>query len=322
VSNGRNKKRKRRRPATAPVAAPTSGSATRETKARSAATTPSSGGLFGRVLGPAIPASMSDMPTFRRSLGQGFLLIATSPVLLFGSLVFVFAVWLALLAFGFVGKVVALSQVVALPPLSTAFDTQNAVSLAGQQSGLIVALPLLLVRAVFVCVVSGLVVDGFERRGATNARGAVRGLLAFPLVLAYLMLSFVALFFGQFGSVFGPALGTLVQVLLPAVVLWAIGFLPFLAVRERRPLSDALRRAYAGARTPGGRHLSFCILYVLIAFLLPAFIPGGSLITANPSASAWIGVFVMSILHLSFTAAMAYRWLAVEATVPDAAPRR
>ena len=322
MSNGRNKKR-RRRPSTAtPAGASTSRTAARDAGARSASTTTSSGGLFGRVLGPAIPASMSEMPTFRRSLGQGFLLIATSPVLLFGALVFVFAVWLVLLAFGFVGKVVALSQVVALPPLSTAFDTQNAVTLAGQQSGLIVALPLLLVRALFVCVVSGLIVDGFERRGATGGRGAVRGLLAFPLILAYLMLSFVALFFGQFGSVFGPALGTLVQVLLPAVVLWAIGFVPFAAVRERRPLSDTLRRAYAGARTPGGRQLSFCILYVLIAFLLPAFIPGGSLITANPSASAWIGVFVMCVLHLGFTAAMAYRWLAVESTIPDAAPRR
>jgi hypothetical protein len=319
VSNGKRKSRNKPRSS---GSRPGTRAALPAKTSRSSSTAPASGGLLGRVLGPAVPPSMSEMPTFRRSLGQGLLLVASNPVLLFAPLVFVFLVWLVLIAFGFVGTGLALTQVVAMPPLSTAFDTQNAISLAGQQSGLIVALPLLLFRALFVCVVSGLVVEGFERKGSTGTSGVVRGLAAFPLVLAYLMLSFVALFLAQFGSVFGPGLGTLLQVLLPAVVLWALGFVPFAAVRRRGPLADTLRRSYAGARTPGGRQLSFCILYVLLAFVLPLFVPDRSIITANPAPGTWIGLFVLSFLHVAFTAAMAYRWLAVESTVPAAPARR
>jgi hypothetical protein len=312
VTGGKGKNRKKPRSSTSRP-----GTRAATTKApRPSSTTSSTGGLIGRILGPPVPPSMSEMPTFRRSLGQGFLLVASNPVLLFAPLVFVFGVWLVLIAFGFVGTGLALTQVVAMPPLSTAFDTQNAISLAGQQSGLIVALPLLLFRAVFVCLLSGLVVEGFERGGTTGLGGVLRGLAAFPLVLAYLMLSFVALFLAQFGSVFGPGLGTLVQVLLPALVLWALGFVPFAAVRARGPLADTLRRAYAGARTPGGRHLSFCILYVLLAFVLPLFVPARSIITANPAPGTWIGLFLVSFLHVGFTAAMGYRWLAVESSVP------
>jgi len=89
VSNGKGKSRKK----------PRSGGsrpATRSTtpaKTSRSSTTGSSGGLLGRVLGPAVPPSMSEMPTFRRSLGQGLLLIASNPVLLFAPLVWVFLVW-------------------------------------------------------------------------------------------------------------------------------------------------------------------------------------------------------------------------------------
>ncbi len=319
MSNGKGKNRKKPRSSSSRPATRTT---TATKTARASSNAPSSGGLLARVLGPAVPPSMSEMPTFRRSLGHGFLLVSSNAALVFGPLVFVYLVWLVLIAFGFVGTALALTQMVAMPPLSTAFDTQNAISLAGQQSGLIVALPLLLFRAVIVCVISGLLVEGFERRGSTSLGGVMRGLAAFPLVLAYLMLSFVALFLAQFGSVFGPGLGTLLQVLLPAFVLWALGFVPFAAVRERRPLADTLRRSYAAARTPGGRHLSFCIVYVLLAFVLPLFVPGRSLITANPAPGTWIGVYLLSFLHVGFTAAMAFRWLAVESSVPETLVRR
>lgn len=284
-------------------------------RATSNATAASSGGLLGRILGPAVPASMSSMPRFRDSLGQGFLLVGSNPVLLFGPILFVFASWLIMLAFGFVGSGIALSQMAAMPPLSTAFDVQTTVSIAGQQAGLIASLPLLLVRAVLVGVLSGLIVEGFERGGSVGRWGAVRGLAAFPLVLAALLLSFVGLFVAQFASVFGPGIGTLLQVLVPAFVLYALGFVPFAAVRDRRALGETLRRSYAAARTPGGRHLSFCLLYVLVAFVLPVFIPDRSLITANLAPATWVGVFVLTYVHVGFTAALAHRWLAVEASV-------
>jgi hypothetical protein len=320
VTKDKNKRKRTGAPARTIASAPSSSSArggSAGSRAGSAA-----GGLLGRVLGPSVPPSMSAMPTFRSSLGQGFLLVASNPVLVFGPIVFVFLVWLVLLALGFVGTGVALSQMMAMPPISTAFDTQNAISIAGQSSGLIIALPLLLFRGLVVAVLSGLVVEAYERRGSVSRYGVIRGLVAFPLVLAMLMLSFVGLFLAQFGSVFGPGLGTLLQVLFPAFVLWALGFMPFVAVRERGSLTGTLRRSYAGARTPGGRHLSFCILYVLLAFVLPLFVPGRSIITANLEPVTWIGLFVLTFVHVGFTAAMGHRWLAIESTVELPAPRR
>jgi hypothetical protein len=215
-----------------------------------------------------------------------------------------------------------LSQTMAMPPLSTAFDTQNAIAIVGQRAGLIVALPLLLLRAVVVGVLAGLIVAGFERRGALGWGGALRGVLAFPLVLASVMLSFVGLFVAQFGAILGPGLGTLVQVLLPAFVLYALGFVPFAAVRDRRPLAETLRRSFAAARTPGGRHLSYCILYVLLAFVLPLFVPGRTTITANLGSGTWIGLFALTVVHLAFTAGMGFRWLAVEAGLDEAVAAR
>ena len=263
---------------------------------------------------------MSEMPTFRRSLGQGYLLVVSNPVLVFGPIVIMFLIWLVLVALGFVGTGVALSQIWAMPPLSTAFDTQNAISVAGQQSGLIAALPLLVVRAVLVGVLSGLIVEGFER-GGVGSGGVIRGLAAFPLVLAYLILSFVGLFLAQFSSALGPGLGTLVQVGLPAFILYALGFVPFAAVRQRAPLAETLRRSYAAARTPGGRQLVLCVLYVLLAFLLPILVPGRATITANPDPWTWAALSVLTVFHVGFTATMAYRWLAVEASVAPSSGR-
>jgi hypothetical protein len=321
MSKGKNKRRRMSAAQPRLASTPPARSSTTRTGSSSKAGS-AAGGLLGRILGPPVPPALSVMPTFRTSLGQGFLLVASNPVLLFGPIVFVFLAWLLLLALGFVGSGIGLSQMAAMPPISTAFDTQNAIAIAGQSSGLIVALPLLLFRGLLVAVLSGLIVEGFERQGSVSRYGALRGLVAFPLVLAMLMLSFVGLFLAQFGSVFGPGIGTLLQVLLPAFVLYALGFVPFSAVRERDSLAQTLRRAYAGARTPGGRHLSFCILYVLLAFVLPLFVPGRSVITANLRAGTWIGLFVLTYVHLGFTAAMAYRWLGIESTAQASAPRR
>jgi hypothetical protein len=97
---------------------------------------------------------------------------------------------------------------------------------------------------------------------------------------------------------------------------------PFVAVRRRISLPETLRQSVAAARTPGGRHLTFCLVYVLVAFVLPLFVPNGSFITANPAVSTWIGVLVVTLVHLVLTAAFAYRWLAVEATIRPVADAR
>lgn len=279
--------------------------------------TTASGGVFGRLLGPPVPPGMSEMPRFRTSLAQGFLLVAANPALIAACFLFVLAVWLVLLGFGYVGSPLALTQVFALPPLSTALDTQNAVSVAGQRAGLMAGLGLLVVRALVVAILAGAIVEGFEHAGRIRPAAIARGLRASPRVLAATVLAFVALFLAQLGAVFGAGIATLVQVVLPAFALYLLGFVPFAAVRRRDPLPETIRRSIAGARTPGGRHLSFCLLYVLIAFLLPVFLPQGAFITASPSVVTWIGILVMTLIHLGFTAALGYRWLAVEASVAE-----
>lgn len=261
------------------------------------------------------------MPTFRSSAAQGFVLVASSPVLLVAAFLFVLGIWLVMLAFGYVGSPLPLAQALAMPPLSTAFDTQNAVSVAGQRAGLIAGIGLLVVRAVVVALVAAAIVEGFEHGGPIHRSAIARGLRALPPVLAATVLAFVALFLAQLGAVFGAGIATLVQVVLPALALYLLGFAPFVAVRRREPLPETIRQSIAAARTPGGRHLSFCLLYVLIAFLLPIFLPRGAFITANPSVATWIGVLVMTFVHLGLTAALAYRWLAVEATVSPPAAR-
>jgi hypothetical protein len=280
------------------------------------------GGLFGRMFGPPVPASMSAMPPLRASLSRGFLLVGSSPFLLLAPFVLVLAAWLLLLAIGFVGSPVGLVQMLALPPISTAFDVQNAITVLGQRSGLIASLALLPVRGLIISITAGLVLEGFERRGRVSAVGIVQGLRAFPLVLASLMLSFVGLFVGQFALFLGPGLGTLVQLFVPVLLIFVLGFIPFAAVRNRWNLAETMRRSLAAARAPGGRHLTFCTLYVMQAFLLPILAPERGLITANPSVLTWVSILVLTFVHVGFTAAFAYRWLGVEKTVLHAPTTR
>ena len=276
---------------------------------------PSGGGLVGRLLGPPMLPGMSEMPTFRSTTAQGFSLVTSAPALVVGASLFVLALWLVLLAVGYVGSPLPLTQALALPPLSTAFDTQNAVSVAGQRVGLIAGLGLLVVRALVIALVAAAVVEGFERGGRVGASAIPRALRAFPRVLAATVLAFVALFLAQVGAVLGAGIATLIQVVLPAFALYLLGFVPFAAVRRRASLPETIRQSIAAARTPGGRHLSFCLLYVLISFLLPLILPRGSFITANPSVVTWVGLLAIALIHLGLTAALAYRWLAVETSV-------
>lgn len=278
-----------------------------------------SGGVLGRLLGPVVPPGMSAMPAIRTSLAQGFAAVVSSPALVIGSFVVVLAVWLILLALGYVGAPFPLTQAFALPPLSTAFDTQYAVAIAGQRTGLIAGLGLLVVRAIVVSLVASAILERFEGRRLEGAT-AVRALRAAPAVLAAAVLSFVVLFMAQVGAVLGAGFALLLQVALPALAVYLLGFVPFVAMRRRGSLPETIRLSIAAARTPGGRHLSFCMLYVLIAFFLPWFLPEAAVITANPSAATWIGILVMTLVHLAFAGALAYRWLAVEAGVVEAVP--
>src|SRR2546428_9132183 len=95
-------------------------------QARSKTTTERRPGLFGGLLGSAIPASMSEMPYYRDSLGRGFLLAGSVPVLVLVPMLWVFASWMALLALGYVGTPgFAFAEAPALPPISVGSDVHD-----------------------------------------------------------------------------------------------------------------------------------------------------------------------------------------------------
>jgi hypothetical protein len=263
---------------------------------------------------------MSAMPSFRRSLGRGFLLVGSNPILIAIPFAWTFLTWVALQLFGYIGTPNApLGQAVSLPPLSVGADLNGMLMTFGQPAGIYALLPVLVLRALLLAVLAGLIVEGFES-GAVLPDGLRRGLRALPITLGGIILNLlvVMVLFPLGSGVLGPGLGSLVQVLLPAAAMWLLGFVPFVAATERRPLQAALARSVAGGRTPGGRQFLFCLLYFLLLTSLQILTPGVA-ITANPSLLTWAFVLVVTVVHVGFTAAFGYRWLVIEDGVPEPA---
>jgi hypothetical protein len=256
------------------------------------------------------------MPTFRRSSGSGFLLVGSNPLLLVLPFLWILITWLAFLGLGYIGSPTPpLGQAVALPPLSVSGDLQSAWAVFGQQVGTYVLLPMLVLRSVLFALLAGLVVEGFQT-GRVSMSGMLQGLRAVPIVVAGMILNLLAVMASLLTGSLGPGLGSLASVVLPAATLWLLGFVPFVAVTERRSLPAALSRSVAGGRTPGGRQFLFSMLYFLLLTLLQAFTPGGD-ITANPSLATWAYVLFVGYVHTGFFAAFGYRWLVIQDTVPE-----
>ncbi|HEV8564500.1 MAG TPA: hypothetical protein VGR41_06270 [Actinomycetota bacterium] len=258
------------------------------------------------------------MPTYRTSLSRGFLLVGSTPALVLLPFAWTLVTWLILQVSGYIGAPLLLAQSVALPPLSVSSDFQTALVTFGQPTGIYVMLPFLLVRAVIIAVLAGLIVEGFER-GTVSLDGARRGVRALPLVLSGVVLSLLSVIMLVYASLLGPGLGTLLQVLVPAVALWVLGFVPFAAVDERRSLPVTLTRSYYGARTPGGRQFLFSMLYLLLLTVLQAFTPGAET-TANPSLATWAFILAIDYVHVGFFAAYGYRWLVIAPSVAAPVP--
>jgi hypothetical protein len=104
--------------------------------------------------------------------------------------------------------------------------------------------------------------------------------------------------------------------MLITTLLYLLGFVPAIAIRERLGLIDTLRRSRAAASLAGGQQFTFCLLYVVaLLFVLPlvgTLNESGGLITANPSVSAWLYGMVATYVNVSFLAALSYRWMAAE----------
>lgn len=312
MSNKRKRKRSGYRPPSRTSAPVVRKPVTREQQPRQSFLS----GLFGS----ATPSSMSAMPNYRTSIGRGFLLVGSTPALVLLPFAWTLVTWLALQAFGYIGSPLLLAQSVGLAPLAVQSDLNASVVVFGQPTGLYVMLPILILRGLLISVLAGLIVEGFER-GSVSLDGVRRGLGALPLVLSSVVLTLLATVMVQNSALLGPGLGTLLQILLPAVSLWLLGFVPFVAVDERPPLALTLTRSYYGARTPGGRQFLFSLLYLLFLTIFSAFTPGTD-ITANPTLGTWAYILVIDYVHLAFFAAFGYRWLVIAPGVTAPPPRR
>jgi hypothetical protein len=277
-------------------------------------------GLLSGLFGSATPSSLSVMPKFRTSIGRGVLLVGSTPALVLVPFVWTLATWLALQAFGFIGSPLLLAQSVGVGPLGVQSDYTASIIAFGQPASFYVMLPMLLLRGLLTAVLAGLIVEGIER-GSVSMDGVRRGLRAYPLVLSSTVLTLLAIVTLLNASLLGPGLGTLLQVILPAVALWVLGFVPFVAVDERPPLAQTLMRSYYGARTPGGRQFLFSLLYLLLLTILAAFTPGTE-IGANPSFGTWAFILAVDYVHVAFFAAYGYRWLVIAPAVTAPPPRR
>ena len=266
----------------------------------------------------------SPFPSIPRALGRGFLTVGSSPVLLIVPFLLLFLSWLGLVALGLEGPPGRLVDLLAIPPISTYFDALNGVTIYGFGAiGLVVATAFLVVRAVILSILTGLVVERLEGRRASML-GVLRGLMAFPTVLAVNILGLSMLIAGSvILPILGPGFGFLGSVLTLVAAIFFFVYAPVAAVRERRGLQETLRRAARAALMPGSRHVLLSMFYLFLTLpVLVALAPGGNLLTVNPSTAMWAYALFCTFVHMAFLAAFAYRWMVAEPDVPDQPVRR
>ena len=279
-------------------------------------------GLFGGALFGSGP---SPLPPLGRSLGRGFLAVASQPALVLLALVLVVAVWIGLVALGYEGSPGRAVDLLALPPISTYFDLGTGASIFGLGSSFLVFTgAALIVRAFVTSVLTGMILESLEA-GRVTLAGAILGLRAFPTALAVSVLSFSLIVAGNLVfPILGPGIGFLGFVAALVAGLFFLGFAPAAAIRQGRGVTESIRRSGRAAMLPGGRHLLLCTLYFFLALpVVVGFAPSGSEITANPSLVTWVFVLAVNVLHVAFMGAFAYRWVIAEPSVPEEpVPRR
>jgi hypothetical protein len=283
-----------------------------------------------RTEAPSMLGSLSrgggdqSLPSIPRALGRGFLTIGSSPVLLVAPFLLLFLSWLGLVALGLEGPPGRLVDLLALPPISTYFDALNGVAIYGfGATGLVVATGFLIVRAVLLSILTGLVVERLEGQRPSKI-GVLRGLMAFPTVLAVNVLGLSMLIAASvILPLLGPGLYFLGSLLTLVAALFFFVFAPVAAIRERRGLQETLRRAARAALIPGSWHVLLCFIYLFLTLLiLVVLAPGGNFLTVNPSAAMWAYALFCTFVHMGFLAAFAYRWMVAEPNVPEQPVRR
>jgi len=281
-----------------------------------------------RPFGSALFGSGESItPSGPRSLGRGLLTIVSTPVLLLIPLVAPAAIWLLLLQLGYEGPPGPVVAALALPPISSYLDVGLAQSIFGDESiFLVFAAGSIVIRGIAYGLLTGMIVEALEG-GRVTRYGLITGIGAIPVALVVQVIGFSLILVGtQLSLLLGPGLGLLALVATLVGGVFLLGFATTVAVRQRVGVVESVRRSGRAAMLPGSRQLAFSALYFFIAIpvlLSVAGIGGGNLTTANPPLVTWIAILAGSIVHMTFMAALAYRWIVVEPVVPEEpVPRR
>jgi fumarate reductase subunit C len=265
---------------------------------------------------------MEAMPRIRTAFTRGLAGTWSSPLVVGSLLAWLLAEWLVVVALGYPGPFALLAHVSAPTPLSTFTDLYLSTGILGAQQGLLFVFGAAAVHALWFSVLVGLAVETIESGDATRW-GAIRGLRAFPVVLALHVIGVAVVFAAQIvAALGGGGLALIVQMAALVGATWVFAFAPVIAVTERRRLTDCLGRSVRAARMPGSGNLTFAAIYVVpifATFLTPGL--PGVLLGVNPPYGAWIYVVLMNLLHAAILGAFALRYLAIADEVPEAAVR-
>ena len=264
----------------------------------------------------------SPYPPFLQTLGRGVLTVSGSLSILLLGLLFVGALWLGLLAAGLEVFPTTFVEALAFPPFSSyLIDTFVPTQIFGlTAAALLGTVVISFVRAAVWAALTGMILEALEF-GEVSMVGVLQGLRAFPTVLAYVLINVLAIVASNL--ILPVLLGPIGQLALAVVLFGSVYLLPFTAaaaIRQHLRANEAMRRSARAARLPGPRHLAGVILYFFIAILMLTFMPGRSIVTANPSGIEWAWILGATVVQLVFIAFFCERWLAVEAIVPTTAP--
>jgi hypothetical protein len=260
-------------------------------------------------------------------MGAALRTLLGSPLLVAATLLVAGLFWLASVALGLRTNPSGLVNVLAIPPFSTQFfDLQIGGEIFGNTgTALFVAFAFTIVRSIVWAILVGVLLEGLEY-GRPSLVGALQGVKAIPTVIAVNTL-LVAVLIAAFGILL-PLLGPLGLFAIIAALLGGfhlLVFAPAAAIRGFPGLRPAGWKSVRAARLPGSRHVGMVGLYAFLAIgfmSLMQYLPGGSIVTANPSLGTWTLVLVATLIHVVFLAAFCHRWLAVEDQIPEPPPPR
>jgi hypothetical protein len=265
----------------------------------------------------------SIYPTLRETLGAASRAVLLSPVIVLGGMLLVLVLWFAFLALGLDHVPSYFQLVLAIPPLSSFFDLYLAYTITGLGYGwVLLVIALTVVRAVIFALLVSLVVERLDQ-GRVSMAGVRRALRCIPAFIGICFVDVALIYAPQFlQAVLGGLFGGLLFFLALVGGVHFLAFAPVIVVRDGSGARTALTTSSRAARLPGSRHVGMVLLYFLLAFLAPAFVPASSAFGINPNISQWAMVLGVSVFNFVIVAGFAYRYGVIEEDVPPPAPRR